>query len=187
MENIDLTNTDIWREIPGYDGKYYISNFGQVYTLKTNKLLKQNYNTTGYLHLALSHKGKMKTCKIHRLVAIAFIPNPNNKNEVNHIDGVKENNHVDNLEWNTSDENLDHAVMMGKIKKRTPIMRTDLRTNEVVVYRSIADGVKDLYPQYKNLKTRAERRKFINGRTSNIRRVLTGKLKHFMNYHYKEI
>ena len=103
---------EIWKDIKGYEGFYQVSNLGNVkstgfykcihnvlYYKKCNKLLSPNDNGYGYNVISLMKKGKRKSCYIHRLVAEAFIPNPNNEKEVNHKDENKKNNVVDNLEW----------------------------------------------------------------------------------------
>lgn len=91
---------------PDYD----IYNDGKVYSHKTNKFLKPFSNTDGYMSVNLIDvNGKNKNFKIHRLVAILFIPNPNNLPEVNHLDGNKENNNMCNLEWVTHSDNIKHA------------------------------------------------------------------------------
>lgn len=115
---------EIWMDIEDYKGHYQVSNLGKVRSLdRTNKhsenkirmikgrLLKIQINNkrNGYCEISLHKEGFEKRYKIHRLVAIAFIPNPNNKKEVNHIDGNKSNNCVENLEWVTSIENIKHA------------------------------------------------------------------------------
>ena len=99
---------EIWKDIPGYEGKYQISNLGNVMSLHfkrspTNKrLLKpMSDNGYGYLKVMLRDNGSYKMKSIHRLVAEAFIPNPEEKPNVNHIDSNPKNNRVDNLEWCT--------------------------------------------------------------------------------------
>ena len=118
---------EIWRSVKGYEGLYEISNLGNFRGLP-RKLTQKNghpyYVTgkdikgcispvTGYRVVSLSDSETKKLKSIHRLVAIAFIPNPLNKPEVNHIDGNKLNNRVDNLEWVTSSENQIHAHKIG--------------------------------------------------------------------------
>lgn len=100
---------EIWKEVKDYEGLYSVSNTGKVYSHKRNKLLSAT--TTGWSHggycvVCLSKNGKQKMKYAHRLVAEAFIPNPENKPEVNHIDHDNHNNLVTNLEWVTHDENI---------------------------------------------------------------------------------
>jgi hypothetical protein len=111
---------EIWLPIIGYENCYKISNQGQVKSLSRSirrttpeKILKLQFNTKGYQMVTLYNETGRKQHAIQRLVAKAFIPNPENKPQVNHIDGDKTNNSVDNLEWSTSKENLDHAVKLG--------------------------------------------------------------------------
>lgn len=95
-----------WKQIAGFN--YCVSNIGQVFSMHTNKILKSNVSKNGYVYVVLSNNGKLTTKKIHRLVAEAFISNPNNLPQVNHIDGDKSNNVVTNLEWVTAKENAEH-------------------------------------------------------------------------------
>lgn len=90
-----------WEDIPGFEGLYKISNCGNVKSLYTNetRILKQRPDKNGYMIVDLHHQGTKKTCKVHRLVAIAFIPNPEKHLEINHKDEIKTNNAAENLEW----------------------------------------------------------------------------------------
>ena len=99
---------EIWKDIEGYEGLYAVSNTGKVYSYKSKKILRSNATELrcGYINVLLTKDGKRKQKYIHRLVAQAFIPNPENKPEVNHIDHNPQNNHVDNLEWVTKNENI---------------------------------------------------------------------------------
>lgn len=117
---------EIWKDIEGYEGLYQVSTYGNIKSLarprkngngkcyiQKEKLLKQTFTSTGYKKVELYKDGKRKSFKVHRLVAMAFIPNPDNKPEVNHINGNKINNNIDNLEWVTSSENSVHAYETG--------------------------------------------------------------------------
>ena len=107
-----MIQNEEWTHINGYDGLYIISNLGQVKRFIKGrwKILKPNKNKYGYLFVNLCKNGKSTSYRIHRLVALHFIPNPENKPQVNHIDENKENNVVSNLEWMTSKENNNHGT-----------------------------------------------------------------------------
>lgn len=110
---------EIWKDILGYEGLYQVSNLGNVRSLNyrrsgKTKLLKQGTDN-GYKRVELSKNGKKKKYWVHRLVAIAFISNPNNYKEVNHKDEDKSNNNVNNLEWCTREYNNNY----GTRNKRT--------------------------------------------------------------------
>lgn len=98
---------EIYRKIK--ETKYSISNLGNVRNDITRKILKKNtHKKTGYEQITLRIDGKSKVLSVHRLVCLEFIPNPDNKKYVNHIDGNKTNNQLDNLEWVTASENMLH-------------------------------------------------------------------------------
>ena len=94
---------EIWKKsiVNGYE----VSNFGRVKNLKTNNIIKPDKEEKGYCRLSVKINGVKKHFAIHRLVALAFIPNPLNKPQVDHIDNNKSNNHVSNLRWVSNKEN----------------------------------------------------------------------------------
>jgi len=112
---------EIWKTIEGYEN-YEISNLGRVKSLGNNKtrkekILKPVKDRKGYLVVSLCQNGSMKTCKIHRLVAQAFIPNPENKPQVNHKNEIKTDNRAENLEYCTAKENLNYGTHNERVAK----------------------------------------------------------------------
>lgn len=118
-----------WRPIEGYEGLYEVSNTGQVrsldmyvksrygnYRLHKGKVLSPAKDTNGYLKVNLCYDGKDKIIRVHRLVAQAFIPNPDNLLEVNHKDEVKSNNCVENLEWCDRKYNINYGSRKDKVR-----------------------------------------------------------------------
>ena len=108
--------TEIWKNIEGYEGKYQVSNFGQVKSMiGQEKVLHPKKHRTGHLQIGLHKDKKRKTMYIHRLVAQAFIPNPDNLPCVNHKDENPNNNNVDNLEWCTQKYNCNYGTRVDRI------------------------------------------------------------------------
>ena len=110
---------EIWKDIKGYEGKYQVSNLGNVKSLKRDKVMSPIVRRHGYFGVQLyDGKGKQKTYSIHRLVAQTFIDNPNNYAEVNHKDENKTNNCVDNLEWCTHKQNARYGTRGKRIGEK---------------------------------------------------------------------
>lgn len=93
--------------------RYLVNRRGEVFSLRSGRLISERFDKYGYLRVNLYEGTKNHTVTIHRLVAKAFVPNPDNLPEVNHIDGIKTNNDPSNLEWVTSSENQIHAFLIG--------------------------------------------------------------------------
>lgn len=127
---------EVWRVIEGTNGRYEVSNKGKVRSMNYNKTgkvkeLKPKIDKYGYLVVTLHIDGKQKSITIHTLVAKAFIPNPENKPQVNHKDGNKQNPDESNLEWCTVSENIKHAFDTGlKEKSRQHARETILKYNQ---------------------------------------------------------
>lgn len=113
-----------YRRVPiaGYEGHYEVDNFGNIFSIKTNrKLLKLDKNEAGYLQINLTDGHTHKWHKVHRLVAFAFVEGydeSTGRTTVNHIDGNKENNKISNLEWSNMSEQRQHAIKTGLMKVR---------------------------------------------------------------------
>ena len=105
---------EIWKDIEGYEGFYSVSNLGRVYSRRRERFLTPIITKMGYQRVHLSVDGNVETRAIHRLVAQAFIPNPENKPTVNHINEVKTDNRVENLEWATNLEQNIHGTRMAR-------------------------------------------------------------------------
>lgn len=146
-----------WKKIDRFDGKYSISDSGEVRNDSTGKMLKQSIHVNGYCVVGIYNKEKKQTShyRVHRLVAEAFIPNPDNKEIVNHIDGNKHNNSVENLEWNTSSENVNHAFKTGlsiTTKNQRDSARKNIEKNRLLsncnrkeIYSINSEGIKIIY------------------------------------------
>lgn len=134
LEDLD---GEIWEWIRGYEDDYQESNYGRTKSFKngTVKVIKPTLTKHGYLKVNLHKNGKMKTFRVHKVVAKMFVPNPDNLPEINHEDGCKLNSHVDNLTWVTSAENKRHALEMELRKPPQGSERRDAKlTDEQVRY-----------------------------------------------------
>lgn len=134
---------EVFKSIDGYVSLYEVSNLGNIKSLKSNKFLKGSFDNQFYKRVTFFDK---KCFKIHRLVALAFIPNPENKPQVNHINGIKTDNRVENLEWCTGLENMQHAYNNNLV----PLMkgekngRSKLTEKQILDIRKSTDTVKNL-------------------------------------------
>ena len=123
---------EIWKDIDGYEGLYQVSNLGNVKSLNyrhtgKERILKPGNNGLGYLQVNLCKNRKTRHFTIHRLVAKAFLENPDNKSDVNHKDEDKTNNCVDNLEWMTRKDNINygtHNERMAKSRSKSVLQFT---------------------------------------------------------------
>ena len=130
-----------WRDVPGFEGKYQVSNGGDVRSLnfhreKRTQILKKYIDRYGYEKVVLRKNGKPHYFTVHRLVAKTFLDNPYGKKEVDHIDCNKLNNNVSNLRWVTNVENLFHSHKLGRQRiNATPVIATR-EDGKVFRYRS---------------------------------------------------
>lgn len=146
--------TEIWKDIKGFEGIYRISSLGKVESLDRlmrnasgglskfrGKILKSQHTKDGYLCVRLKKNFKINFT-IHRLAALAFIPNPENKDTVNHKNGIKTDNRVENLEWATRSENQHHAFSTGLRSHKGQKSPTSILTESQAI--EIKYGYKDL-------------------------------------------
>ena len=131
---------EIWRPVKGYEGRYEVSNLGRVrslnYRMKPGRVqvLKPAKNSDGYLNVHLYAGDGGKSIKVHRIVAAAFIPNPDNLPEINHKNEKKDDNRVENLEWCSRDENMRYGTISERIikKQSRSVVALDPVTHRVV-------------------------------------------------------
>jgi len=138
----------MWKDIKGFEN-YEVSTEGQVRNKTTGRILKPYDNGRGYLEVSLSVNGKRAAKTVHRLVAKSFIPNPENKPEVNHIDEDKTNNGVKNLEWMTSKENANYGTRTDRMKNNPEWCKSLQRLIESKskpIYVLYPEGTDEYYP-----------------------------------------
>lgn len=156
---------EIWKPIQGFENYYQVSNLGNVRSLPRRRKVKNNYRYTegimlkpmqkpDYYAVGLSLKGSIKYARIHRLVAQAFIGNPDNKLYVNHIDGNKLNNNASNLEWCTPKENTDHYINSCKEYNGNNNFGIKLKADQVIAIYNSRESHTVLSEKY-NVSTKA--------------------------------
>lgn len=144
--SIESMQNEIWADVFGFEGVYEVSNLGRVKALSIikrhgryshlhkEKILKVKIERRGYLQVTLQHEGNRSYYGVHQLVALAFIPNSENKPTVNHKNGCKSDNVVDNLEWATHKEQINHADSNGLRNVKGSATKKSKLTEEIVFY-----------------------------------------------------
>lgn len=162
-----------WNWVDGFYGLYQVSDAGEVFSVERNGtkggILKTNVDRYGYKKVVLYKNDKPYYFTVHRLVAIAFIPNPENKEQVNHKNGIRTDNSLDNLEWSTAKENVHHSFQFGK---QTTVMK------EIESFH-IKSGLKETFPSQRE----ASRVLGVNQR--DIHKILYGKKESVSGYIFK--
>lgn len=180
---------EIWKPIAGFEGLYEVSNYGRVKSLtRYKKVIKPIIMNSGYYQYQLWHKGKCRVASGHRLVAQAFIPNPDNKPFVNHKDENKLNNFVDNLEWVTHVENCRYGTAIARRTEHFDYSNKRINNaNQIkACSKPIAQYTKD-GKLIRRWSSAAECARENGWDASNIRRNCTGKRPHAYGYIFKEV
>lgn len=191
--------SDVWKPIDGYEGKYEVSNTGMVRILNYHrtgikKVLSTQIDRYGYVCVCLPKEGnKRKHMTVHRLVAKAFVPNPDGKPEINHIDGNKQNNLFSNLEWVTMQENQRHAWDSGLKEKSRMASSARGKSEDVVKRLAACNEKRKKLIVAKNLKTgeevfyqtQREAARAICGDQGNILKVLKGRVSQHKGYTFR--
>jgi len=173
---------EIWKDIPEYDGLYMASNLGKIKSIRYREchILKPATHRCGYLWVILTKNKVRKTLFVHRLVCFTFIDNPENKETVNHKDGVRNNNNVCNLEWATASENIRHSF---RCLDRNPSMRGKfgkLHHASIPVIQTSKEGI--FIKRWESLRQVQRELNYPHG---NISLVCKGKKKSAFGYYWK--
>ena len=142
---------DFWKYVKNYEGLYEVSSTGKVRNIRNDKnnLIKTRIDRAGYLRLGLSKDNIKSTHLVHRLVAEAFIPNPDNLPQVNHKDENKQNNCVDNLEWCDAKYNTNYGTRIEKYCK--PVIQYSMTGNKIKTWKSATEASKSLNINQSNI------------------------------------
>ena len=123
---------EIWKDVPGYEGLYLVSNKGRVFSHRCGKCLTQHMDRGGYLRVPLVSNKQHRLWAVHRLVALTFIPNPENLPEVNHRDENKTNNCCENLEWCTRKYNAHYGTALRRMAATNSKPVEQMKDGEIV-------------------------------------------------------
>ena len=155
---------EIWKDIKGYEGLYQVSNLGNIKTLQKEikckknsylskeKICKPSLDSSGYRQIVLTKNKIRKSFKVHRLVAQAFIPNPNNLPQINHKDENKQNNYIENLEWCTNLYNSRYGTRPIRCSKHLEKKVKQIKNNKVIKkYNSLKEAEQNTNIKYQEI------------------------------------
>lgn len=153
---MDFEN-ELWKEIKGYGGRYQVSNYGRIWNVATQSMMKPQLKKTGYLSLNLMKPNKKVVSeRVHRLVALYFCEKPDGCNVVNHLDSNKTNNHAENLEWTTVSGNTKHCVENNPAFRKQLLDNSIKAANKVVLTLEVRDKDGFLIGVFRGYKEAAE-------------------------------
>ena len=141
-----MNENEVWKDVTGYEGLYKVSDKGNVFSVerrdsrgvKRGGITLNPRHTRGYLQVALFKNGERKNKYIHRLVTEAFIPNPENHPDVNHLDEIKSNNELSNLEWCTREYNNNYGTRIERLSKK--VRAVNVKTGDVLTFNSTREA-----------------------------------------------
>ena len=175
---------EVWKSIRGYENLYEVSSYGRVRSLRhlvkqsgnkgttfsryyNGKVITQREGIGGYIFVCLSNGASKKTLRVHKLVAEAFIPNPNNYPQINHKDENKSNNRVDNLEWCSPSYNCNYGTRIDRIIAKTgkPVGQYDINGEFIQEFPSVSEASRTLGISFSSIASMANGRKRVkNGK-----------------------
>ena len=169
---------EVWKSIRGYENLYEVSSYGRVRSLRhlvkqsgnngttfsryyNGKVITQREGIGGYIFVCLSNGASKKTMRVHKLVAEAFIPNPNNYPQINHKDENKSNNRVDNLEWCSPSYNCNYGTRIDRIIAKTgkPVGQYDINGEFIQEFPSVSEASRTLGISFSSIASMANGRK----------------------------
>lgn len=173
-----MKTNEVFLSVPGYEGLYEVSNLGNIKSLRSGKLLKQSSDKVGYKLVSLTKDGKSRSFSVHRLVAMAFLPNPENLPEVNHKDETHDNNCVENLEWCSKKYNRNYGTYKERMSKTQKALGT--RNNKSIS--AYSKTTNKFVKSYDSIQDAEKELKLSKG---TISKALTGKTKTSAGYIWK--
>ena len=188
-----MNENEVWKDVLGYEGLYQVSDRGNVYSVERRdsigrkvggRIMKPSSHTGGYLQVQLYKNGKVKSKYIHRLVLEAFVDNPNNLPEVNHLDEDKTNNELSNLEWCTREYNNNHGTRTERVTQiqSRKVKGVNVENGEIIRFKSTMEAGRNGYSS--GAVSEASRGVYKDGRTGKL--IGGGRIYRGHRWYYEE-